>query len=74
MTAERKVYAATIVRSGRCREENWSEPYALLEDGRTMPMGWNCIGEIYKVGTVGTAQYVFTGAAGLWKFTPTREG
>lgn len=61
---------ATITKKGRCLEDGYSEPYALLEDGRTMPMGWNRSGPIFEVGTEGTAQYIATRNAGLWKFTP----
>ncbi len=68
-----EVFAARITVKGRCREDGYTEPYALLSDGRVMPMGWNFMGPIFEVGTVGTAQYVFTGSAGLWKFTPTTE-
>jgi len=46
-----------------------SEPYAELEDGRTMPMGWN-LGQTFEVGQTGIAEYVVTGSAGLWQFTP----
>lgn len=46
-----------------------SEPYARLEDGREMPMGWS-MGKVYPVGTYGTAEYIRTGVASLWKFTP----
>ncbi len=64
---------AVIERQGRCREERYSEPYARLDDGRLMPMGWNLSGPIYPVGTTGTAQYVATPNAGLWRFTPDEE-
>lgn len=65
---------AVISRRGRCREDGYSEPYALLADGREMPMGWNASGPIFEVGTTGTAEYVSTPNAGLWRFTPdTRE-
>lgn len=65
---------ATIVKKGRCPEDGYTEPYALLDDGRTMPMGWNRLGPIFEVGTTGTARYVWTPAAGLWQFTADGDG
>jgi hypothetical protein len=62
--------AAMIVRKGRCKEDGYTEPYALLADGRTMPMGWNASGAIFEVGTRGTAVYVSASGRGLWRFTP----
>lgn len=64
---------ATIIRKGRCTEDGYGEPYALLEDGREMPMGWNIRGETFEVGTTGTATYISTPYAGLWHFTPDRK-
>ena len=49
-----------------------SEPYARLEDGRTMPMGLN-MGKTYPVGTTGTAKYVKSASYGLWHFTPDEQ-
>jgi hypothetical protein len=49
-----------------------SEPYAKLEDGRTMPMGWS-MGKTFAVGQAGRAEYVRTPSASLWKFTPDEE-
>lgn len=46
-----------------------SEPYARLEDGRVMPMGWSR-GKTFSVGQTGRAEYVMTSYASLWKFTP----
>lgn len=46
-----------------------SEPYARLADGRVMPMGWNR-GKRFPVGTEGEAEYIRTGNASLWRFTP----
>lgn len=74
MTGEKPKLRATIVRKGRCADDGYTEPYARLEDGRVMPMGWNRSGPIFDVGTEGTAQYVMTSAAGLWQFTPDEEG
>lgn len=61
---------AEIVRKGRCKEDGYTEPYAKLDDGRVMPMGWNASGPIFEVGTKGTAEYVSAPNAGLWQFTP----
>lgn len=61
---------ATIVRKGRCAVDGFTEPYALLADGRTMPMGWNGWGPVFEVGTTGTAEYVATPSASLWRFIP----
>jgi hypothetical protein len=72
MSKEHVPIRATIIRKGRCREDGYTEPYARFEDGREMPMGWNAMGPIFEVGTEGTAQYVRTSSAGLWKFTPYR--
>jgi len=55
---------AVIVR----KAVNGHEPYAQLEDGRVMPMGWN-MGDRVAIGTKGTAEYIMTSNAGLWKFT-----
>lgn len=60
--------AATITKKGRCAEDGYSEPYALLADGRTMPMGWNRSGPIFEVGTTGLATYVRSSRASLWHF------
>jgi hypothetical protein len=57
--------SAVIVRES----ENGHEPYAQFEDGRIMPMGWNC-GDKVAVGTRGTAEYVSDRRAGLWQFRP----
>jgi hypothetical protein len=45
-----------------------TEPYARLNDGRVMPMGWN-MGQRIEVGTKGVAEYIATSSAGLWRFT-----
>jgi hypothetical protein len=68
-----RVYRATIVKKGRCAEDGYTEPYALLDNGRTMPMGWNASGPVYEVGTTGTAAYIQTPTAGLYRFTPDTE-
>lgn len=60
---------ATITQSG---VPGRSEPYALLADGRTMPMGRN-MGDTFVVGQQGEAQYVMTGSGGLWRFTPDAD-
>ena len=57
---------ATITRPGI---PGRSEPYARLEDGRIMPMGWN-MGDTLAEGMTGTAQYVSASSASLWRFTP----
>jgi hypothetical protein len=46
-----------------------SEPYAQLEDGRVMPMGWNGRNAPFAKGTVGIAEYVMTPSMSLWQFT-----
>lgn len=47
-----------------------TEPYAEVEGQRwPVPMGWN-MGQRLEVGTKGTAQYVATHSAGLWRFVP----
>lgn len=56
---------ATITKPGIPGRE---EPYALLEDGRTMPMGRN-MGKTFAVGTTGTAEYTSDYRSGLWFFT-----
>lgn len=61
---------ATIIRKGRCVEDGYGEPVARLDDGREMPMGWNRSGPTFEVGTKGTASYVTTATAGLWRFEP----
>lgn len=61
---------ATIVRKGRCEADGYTEPYARLDDGREMPMGWNTSGPIFEVGTRGTAGFVATPRGGLWRFEP----
>jgi hypothetical protein len=64
---------AVITESG----DQIREPYARIQSGRhagkVFPMGWNK-GKTYPVGTVGTAVYESTSYAGLWAFTPKREG
>jgi hypothetical protein len=60
--------AAVIVRES----ENGREPYAELEDGRVMPMGWN-MGDRVAVGTKGTAEYIKSSYASLWKFTAEQD-
>lgn len=62
-------FKATITEAG---VPGRHEPYAELEDGRTMPMGWNT-GKTYEVGQKGMAKYVSTGSASLWQFTPDEE-
>lgn len=64
--ARPRVQRATIMCPGT---PGRSEPTAQLADGRTMPMGWN-MGQSIAVGTTGTAEYVSTSNAGLWRFTP----
>lgn len=63
---EKPKLRAVIVRPGSGREE----PYAEVDGQRwPVPMGWN-MGQTIPVGTTGTAQYVTTPSAGLWRFTP----
>ena len=59
---------ATIIDAGT-PGTNYGEPRARLEDGRTMPMGWNS-GQSFPLGTTGRAEYISMGYASLWKFTP----
>lgn len=59
----RATIVAPVGRPGR------NEPYAKLEDGRVMPMGWSH-GQSWPIGTTGEAEYVVTSAASLWRFTP----
>jgi len=64
-----KSQRAIITRTGK---PGHSEPYARLEDGREMPMGWS-MGKTFSVGQLGTAEYIRTGSAMLWKFNPDDE-
>lgn len=66
MSKEQKAVITTAGVPGR------SEPYAKLEDGRTMPMGWSW-GKTFAVGQTGRASYIRTPNASLWKFTPDEE-
>jgi hypothetical protein len=66
--------AARITRSGRSREEGYSEPYALLAGRRfPEPMGWNRTGRIYKAGELGIVDYFGMGGASLYRFTAVDE-
>lgn len=60
-----QTYKAVIERPGFPGRR---EPYARLEDGRLMPMGWN-MGDRFCTNDTGTAEYVMVGGRGLWRFT-----
>lgn len=66
MNYDRHNQRAVITRPG---VPGRSEPYAKLEDGRVMPMGWSR-GKTYRVGQTGRAEYVRTSYASLWRFIP----
>lgn len=66
---ERKLTRAKITKAG---VPGLHEPYAQLGDGRIMPMGWS-LGKTFEIGDTGIAEYISTGSASLWRFTPMAE-